>query len=162
MTDTIKRRTPVHFAAACCTACIAGIFLSGCNDSQSEKNSVTGGDYGPVTPEMLAGATFNGRTGRDRSFDDLQWTFQKDTFEITAGTNGLPPVLAESLLPEGLTASEISGRWSVANDVITFTQIRADGEVVDQPPRTLQTMFTGVLRIVAGPQYKFNRQLPNK
>ena len=158
MTCTIRKRSSVPFAAACCTAFVAGIFLSGCDGLQSEKNPVTGGDYGPVTTEMLAGATFNGRTGPDRSFDDLQWTFQEDTFQITAGKNGLPPVLAESLLPAGVTASEISGQWSVADNVVTFTQIKADGKDVDQLPRTLKTMFTGVLRISAGPQYKFTRR----
>ncbi len=112
-----------------------------------------------MTSGMLAGATLAGRTGRDKTFDDLQWTFQENTFQITASKNGLPPVLAERLLPQGVDASEISGQWTVADDVITFTEIRADGEVVDQPPRTLQTMFTGVFRIVAGPQYKFCRQL---
>jgi hypothetical protein len=138
MTCTIRRKSPVSFAAACCTAFVAGIFLSGCDGLQSEKDPVTGGDYGPVTTEMLTGATLNGRTGRDRSFGDLQWTFEEDTFQITAGKNGLPPVLAECLLPAGVTASEISGQWTVANDVITFSQIVADDKDVDQLPRTLK------------------------
>lgn len=158
MSDAYRGRPWVLAIVTRCAMLVAAINFSGCDGLQSEKNPVTGGDYGPVTTEMLTGATFNGRTGRDRSFDDLQWTFQEDTFQITAGKNGLPPVLAESLLPEGVIASEISGQWTVANDVVTFTQIKADGKDVDQFPRTLKTMFTGVLRIVAGPQYKFTRR----
>ena len=141
-----------------CAVLVSAICLGGCDGLQSQGNPVTGGGYGPVATEMLTGATFSGRTGRDRSFDDLQWTFEEDTFQITAGKNGLPPVLAESLLPSGVTASEISGQWTVANDVITFSQIVADSKDVDQLPRTLKTMFTGVLRISAGPQYKFTRR----
>lgn len=134
------------------------LMFSGCGWSPPVPAPVTGGDYGPVTPDMLAGATFNGRTGRDRSYDDLQWTFQDKTFLITAGKNGLPPVLASRLLPEGMEATEISGQWSLFNDVITFTEIKADGNATDQPPRTLDAMFTGVLRIEAGSQYKFLRK----
>ncbi len=161
MSDPQKGRSRGLSIVTRCAVLVTAICFIGCDGLLSQKKPVTGGDYGPVTPEMLTGATFSGRTGQDRSFDDLQWTFQKETFQITAGANGLPPVLADSLLPEEVAASEIFGKWSVADDVITFTEIRADSKVVDQPPRTLKTMFTGVLRIMAGPQYKFTRSLPN-
>jgi hypothetical protein len=133
--------------------------LSGCDLFFPQEVRVTGGDY-EVTHDMLAGAKFTSRTGRDRRYDDLQWVFQDKTFLITAGQNGLPPVLTSLLLPEGVEATTISGKWTVDKDKITFTEIKADGELVDQPPRTLRTMFTGVLRIEAGPQYKFNRGYP--
>lgn len=64
------------------------------------------------------------------------------------------------LLPEQVEATKIAGNWSVENDVITFTNITADGVPTDQEPRQLATMFTGVLRIVAGPQYVFDRGQP--
>ena len=129
--DPYKRRHRGLAIVTRCAVLVTASFFSGCDGLLSQKKPVTGGDYGPVTTELLTGATFNGRTGQDRSFDDLQWTFQKDTFQITAGANGLPPVLAERLLPEGVAASEISGKWSVADDVVTFTEIRGDGKVVD-------------------------------
>ncbi|MCS7468728.1 hypothetical protein NZK35_18905 [Stieleria sp. ICT_E10.1] len=136
-----------------------GLALTGCDLFNPQEVRVTGVDY-EVTHDMLAGAKFTSRTGRDRRYDDLQWVFQDKTFLITAGQNGLPPVLAGRLLPEGLEAPEISGKWTVDKDKITFTEIKADGELADQPPRTLRTMFTGVLRIEAGPQYKFTRGSP--
>jgi len=134
------------------------IVLSGCNPKDEER--VTGGDYGPVTHDMLNGASLRFITGRDETYNDLAWSFDESNFLITAGANGLPPVLAGSLLPEGLEATEIAGNWTVADDVITFTNITADGVATDQEPRQLETMFTGVLRIQAGPQYVFDRRQP--
>lgn len=138
--------------------------LAGCNGSRDPDPPVevleTGGDYGPVTPDMLAGARLRFRTGRDDTYDDLSWTFDEETFRITAGVNGLPPVLAGRLLPEEVEATEITGNWSVDKDVITFTNITADGVHTNQEPRQLETMFTGVLRIEAGPQYVFDRGQP--
>ena len=141
---------------------IAFMALSGCDFQSSTEVRETGGDYGPVTHDILAGARFTGRTGRDRSYDDLQWEFGGESFLITAGENGLPPVLADRLLPDGVKAAEISGKWTVADDVITFTEITADGELIDQPPRTLRTFLTPLLRIEAGQQYKFAMQSTSK
>jgi hypothetical protein len=138
------------------------LLLPGCNSDAPVEHLETGGDYGPVTPDMLAGARLRFRTGRDETYDDLTWIFDTETFRITAGENGLPPVLAGRLLPEGVEAREIAGNWSVENDVITFTNITADGVPTDQEPRQLETMFTGVLRIVAGPQYVFDRGQPQE
>ncbi|GAB5440320.1 MAG: hypothetical protein Fues2KO_06690 [Fuerstiella sp.] len=137
---------------------VAVSVLAGCGDMPPEKDRETGGDYGPVTQDMLAGAALINRTGKDTRFDDLQWVFHEETFRITAGQNGLPPVLASQLLPDDLEATEITGRWAVKDDVITLTDMMADGVQLDQAPRTLRTMFTGVLRIQAGPQYVFSRQ----
>lgn len=134
---------------------IGTLCLLGCDNSQPEEIRETGGDYPPVTRDMLSGAVFTGRTGNDRQYDGLQWTFQDETFRITAGENGLPPRLMSRLLPDPMTANEITGKWSVADEVITVTHVEAGGKPVDQPPRTLPTMFTGVLRISAGGQYKF-------
>lgn len=138
--------------------------FAGCNGSgdsgSPDEIMETGGDYGLVTSDMLAGARLRFRTGRDETYDDLSWTFDAETFRITAGENGLPPVLAGRLLPEGVEATEIAGNWSVENDVITFTNITADGVPTEQEPRELETMFTGVLRIEAGPQYVFDRGQP--
>ena len=146
---------------------VAGTILAvfaGCNGSGDPGSPgeimETGGNYGPVTPDMLAGAILRFRTGRDDTYDDLAWTFDVETFQITAGKNGLPPVLAGLLLPAEVEATEITGNWSVDNDVITFTNITADGVPTDQEPRQLETMFTGVLRIEAGPQYVFDRGQP--
>lgn len=38
------------------------------------------------------------------------------------------------LLPEGVDASDISGKWTIADHVITITEGRAVGRVADQPP----------------------------
>ncbi len=141
-------------------SCVAlGLLVGalGCNTAATEMME-TGGNYGPVTRDMLSGASYKFATGRDRDYDDFQWTFSKATFEIKAGPNGLPPELSESLLPSGVTAAKIEGTWSVADDVITFSDIKADGESTKQEPRKLKTMFTGVLRIVAGRQYVFVRK----
>lgn len=133
--------------------------LSGCDPTPPAKIRVTGQDEDyNVTHDMLVGATFTSRTGKDRSYDDLQWRFQDKTFLVTAGRNGLPRGLASRLLPDGVDATEISGKWTVDDRVITFTEITADGELTDQPPRTLRTMVTPILRIEAGQQYKFSRQ----
>ena len=144
----------VHRSVLLVAVCV----LAGCGDLPSARDRETGGDYGPVTQDMVAGATLINRTGKDTRFDDLQWVFHDDTFRITAGQNGLPPVLASQLLPDDLEATEITGRWAVKEDVITLTDMMADGVQLDQPPRTLRTIFTGVLRIQAGPQYVFSRQ----
>lgn len=134
------------------------VLFVGCERlAEQREERVTGEDYGPVTHDMLAGASLRFRTGRDDTYDDLTWTFTEDTFQIRAGANGLPPVLSRRLLPEGVEATEITGNWSVESDVITFTDITADGVLTDQEPRQLKTMFTGVLRIEAGPQYVFDR-----
>ena len=106
---------------------------------------------------MLAGAEFVRCTGRNDRYNDLQWVFQEETFLITAGRNGLPPDLAVLLLPDEVKATEISGKWAVTDDVITFTEMKANGELVDQPPRTLATMNTPLLRIDAGEQYIFSK-----
>lgn len=147
-----------NFIAKCMIGVLAVHLLAGCDFAPTEEVRDTGGDYGPVTHEILANARLTGRTGRDRSYDDLQWVFEEDSFLITAGTNGLPPVLASLLLPEGVNATEISGKWTVANNEITFTEIAADGELTDQPSRTLRTFLTPLLRIEAGEQYKFEMQ----
>lgn len=129
--------------------------LTGCDDRN--KIVETGGNYGPVTREMLIGASYIGRTGKGSQGEDLTWTFEASTFRIKAGASGIPAELSQYLLPEGVIADEIQGDWSVQNDVITFTNIQADGTLIPQKPRNLKTMFTGVLRIVAGRQYKFRR-----
>ena len=139
---------------------LVGAVQTGCDVVPPPEVRTTGGDYGSVTSEILSGAVFTSRTGRDRSYDDLQWVFHEETFSITAGKNGLPPVLANRLLPDGVTATEITGKWVVADDVITCTEIKADGEITDQPPRTLRTFITPILRIEAGQQYKFARTFP--
>lgn len=131
----------------------------GCDAAPPREVLVTGDDDDyMVAPGMLAGARFTSRTGRDRRYDDLQWEFRDETFLITAGENALPPELAIRLLPRNIEATEISGVWAVAGNVITFTEIAADGKATNQPPRTLRTFITPILRIEAGQQYKFSRQ----
>lgn len=135
------------------TICLAA---SGCDSTKQEEVRETGGDYF-VTHEMLAGAKFIRCTGRSDRYDDLQWAFQEEMFLITAGKNGLPPSLLDRLLPKDMKPTEISGNWAVANDRITFTEIKADGDLVEQPPRVLKTMNTPLLRIEAGEQFIFSK-----
>jgi hypothetical protein len=140
----------------CYAAVLVGCDISSSNTNNSE-NRETGGDYGPVTTDMLIGATYTGRTGKSEQADQLTWTFGETDFQIKAGENGLPDDLKQMLLPVGVDAKVIEGNWSVDNDIITFTNISADGVLTEQEPRQLETFFTGVIRISAGGQYKFSR-----
>lgn len=117
----------------------------------------TGGNYRPVTSEMLSGAQFINHTNGDR-FDDMQWTFSESNFEIVAGKNGIPDDICAALLPPDVDAKRITGDWVVINQLITFSNIEADGVATDQDLRTLPTMFTGVLRIQGARQYVFERK----
>jgi hypothetical protein len=131
--------------------------FSGCDLSgiTHRENRETGPVDVSVIPEMLAGATYRGRTGGDE-YDDLTWIFDKTHFRIVAGQAGLPADLTQALLPADATGYRIDGRWRVDGEELTVTELAVDGKPVDQPPRTLRAMCTPVIRIQADRrQYMF-------
>mgnify|MGYP001547270897 CR=1 FL=1 len=88
-----------------------GLTLTGCDLFIPQEARVTGGDY-EVTHDMLAGAKFTSRTGRDRRYDDLQWVFQDKTFLITAGRTACHPSWRAGCFPRAWKPlrSQASGR----------------------------------------------------
>lgn len=118
--------------------------------------SPTGDEYLPVDTEKLTGARYTGRTGGS-DYDDLRWTFGETSFEIVAEENGMPPDLVETLLSNETSSDRISGRWSVEGEELTC-RTSADGQAIEQPPVTIRTICTPVIRIQPlSAQYIFRR-----
>lgn len=140
--------------------CVASVlFAIGCDfgASSDRKDRVTGPAEVSVTPDMLIGATYRGRTGGDE-YDDIEWTFDETHFRLVSGQAGLPQDLTDALLPVGVSGHRIDGRWSVHGEVLTVSELAIDGEPLQRPPQTLRTICTPVVRIQAAKhQYMFAR-----
>ena len=140
--------------------CLGLLLLTlGCDfgTDRDRKNRETGPVDVSVTPDMLIGAAYRGRTGGDE-FDDLNWTFDDTHFRIVAGQQGLPNDLVDTLLPANTSGHRIDGRWSVEGEVLPVSELAVDGKSLDQPPRNLRAICTPVIRIQADKhQYMFAR-----
>lgn len=136
------------------------VFCGACDQSRFPRrlDRTTGDDYLPVDAEMLTGAQYTGRTG-GYEYDDLQWTFGEQMFEIIAGENGMPDDLMQTLLSSDTPPDRINGHWEVEGEELTLSNISADGKAIDQPPVTIRTMCTPVIRIEPrSAQYTFLRK----
>ena len=56
---------------------------------------------------------------------DFEWTFTKTSFTIKKGTGPIPPYLIKMLLPEGGTADEITGTWTLKEGKLNLIKIQA-------------------------------------
>lgn len=56
---------------------------------------------------------------------DFEWTFTKTSFTIKKGKSAIPKHIASKLLPEGVTADEITGDWALKEGRLQFSKIKA-------------------------------------
>ncbi len=59
---------------------------------------------------------------------DFEWTFTKTSFTIKKGTGPIPAHVVSKLLPEGATADEITGDWTLKEGQLHLSKIRAGGK----------------------------------
>lgn len=141
-------------------ACL--VLQVGCNNHEpndGEKRETGPSDLS-VSPEMLVGARYRGRTGGDE-YDDLNWVFDKSRFRIVAGKHGLPPDISKSLLPSGVNGNRVDGKWSVEGEELTLSDLKVDGVAISSTAKKVRVFCTPVIRIEFDKkQYMFARGTP--
>ena len=115
----------------------------------------TGGDYPPVSKEMLIGAEYSHRTGREDW--KLTWTFSDTEFVIKADGESLPPDLVESVTGMQEQAKQLKGTWDLAGEKLLVSDVKIDEETVVAGERSARIFPTGVIRIqTSEAQYVFS------
>ena len=115
----------------------------------------TGGGYPPVSKEMLIGAEYSHRTGREDY--KLTWTFSETKFAITSTDDTLPPDLVEAFTGMQRQAMQITGTWDLHDETLLISNIKIDDETEVVGERSVRIFFTGVIRVqTSGAQYVFN------
>jgi hypothetical protein len=87
---------------------------------------------------------------------DFDWTFTKDTFTLKKGKGAIPAHLLNELLPDGVTADEIQGKWKFQGGKLVLSEIKA-GKKDGRKEASLSIFKTAptVIRIGFTPQYVF-------
>jgi len=73
------------------------------------------GRYEPVTEDDVQLIKLNHYFSADKKHHDpdFEWTFTKGEFRIRKGMGEIPVDLRKLLLPEGVLAAEIRGKWKI-------------------------------------------------
>jgi hypothetical protein len=89
---------------------------------------------------------------------EFDWTFTKTGFTIKRGEGAIPENLARALLPEGVVADEIRGKWAINAErgTLDLTEIKA-GKATGKAGVKLRVMMTGgtVVRLCVPEQFVF-------
>ena len=88
---------------------------------------------------------------------DFEWSFKKGTFTLKKGKAEIPADLQKKLLPDGKTAEEIEGKWSLKDGKLVLSEIKA-GSTEGRKDVSMEVYKTAptVVRIGYGaPQYAF-------
>lgn len=56
---------------------------------------------------------------------DFEWTFGQETFTVKKGKAAIPADLMSKLLPQGETADEITGKWTLTGGKLVLSEIKA-------------------------------------
>jgi hypothetical protein len=118
------------------------------------------GTYGAVTDKEIMAMKLNHYFSADKKSHkaDFEWTFTEKGFTIKAGKEKLPAELVEKLLPDGVTADEIRGKWKIDSkdgQQLVLSSIKAkDKPGKKQVSLVLYKTAPTVVR-VGEPQYVF-------
>jgi hypothetical protein len=118
------------------------------------------GQYSPVTKAEVTALALNHYFTPDNKSHrpDFAWTFTQTEFVIKKGKGAIPADLHDRLLPEGTTADEIRGKWSLAGkdgQKLVLTGIKAgDNSGKKEVSLTIYKTAPTVVRI-GEPQYVF-------
>jgi hypothetical protein len=140
-------------------AIAAGLLLAGGGRANAQ------GQYREVTAEDVLASQLNHYFSADKKSHqpDFTWSFTKDEFILKAGAGAIPADLVKRLLPAGVKADEIRGKWKLISQDgrhLVLTDILATdssgGEVLGNKEAKLIIYRTAptVVRI-GDPQYVF-------
>lgn len=116
----------------------------------------TGSGYPPIGKEMLIGAEYSHRTGREDW--KLTWTFSETEFVIKADGDSLPPDLVESITGTRQAAKQVNGTWDLVDESLLISDVKTNEETEVAGERSARIFPTGVIRIqTSDAQYVFSQ-----
>ena len=135
---------------------IALINYASCSkpDRQVTPRGPLGGDYGPVTKELLRGK----HICSSRQSGRFTWFFSAEAFTIAKDGEPIPPDVLATVLGADARAEVIEGKWELAGRILTLSEIKADNKGGFEDVQ-LRPFRTPVLRISFGEkQYVLQRR----
>ena len=120
------------------------------------------GQFNGVSDDEVQAMRLNHYFTADKQYRDadFEWDFDKDSFTLKAGAGDIPNELQEQLLPKGITAREIRGKWHLEDrngKALVLTEIRVDGAKEPQKKTAALPIYKTAPTVVrvGRPQYVF-------
>jgi hypothetical protein len=108
------------------------------------------GEYSEVTDAEVISMKLNHYFTADKKSHkpDFVWKFTKEGFVLKDGDGKIPAYLAEKLLPDGLKANEIKGKWKLDKGNLVLSSITAGGQdILKDAKVTIYKTAPTVIRI---------------